>query len=155
MCGVTGDMVVGVLQVAAGKVLVQRLDGSGPASTVTTNLQLASIDITDGALLLHDGWRAEVLRFNSVDGSTALAAQFEVQGLPMQGIAAAEGSNSADDDRAAGGVLVGVGDGRVSMALHGGSLYRTAEGRVEVCTWAGESTHTGRPAASVLRYHMP
>jgi hypothetical protein len=127
-----------VLQVAAGKVLLQRLDGSGPAATVTTNLQLASIDITDGALLLHDGWRAEVLRFNGVDCSTTLAAQLEVQGLPTQA-KAADGSDSADD-RAGGGVVVGAGDGRVSMALHEDSLYRTAEGRVEVCNWAGEST---------------
>jgi hypothetical protein len=139
----------GVLQVAAGKVLLQRLDGSGPPATVTTDLQLASIDVTDGALLLHDGWRAEVLRFNGVDGSATLAAQFELQGLPTQ--AKAADCTDSTDDRAAGVVMVGAGDGRVSMALHEDFLYRTAEGRVEVCNWAGESpSHVTCAAASVL-----
>jgi hypothetical protein len=123
-------------QVAAGRVLVQRLDGSGPATSVSTSLQLASIDVTAGALLLHDGWHAEILQLNSLDGSTIMAAQFEVPGLPLPGKAGA--GTDADAEHAGGlGVTVGPGDGRVSMALHRDCVYRTAEGRVEVCSWAG------------------
>jgi hypothetical protein len=122
--------------VAAGQVLVQRLDGSAPAVMVSAKLQLAAVDVTNGALLLHDGCRAEVLRFNDEAGSTVLAAEFEVQSLPTQQAPSAAGSADADG-RAAGGVVVGAGDGRVAMALHGDCLYRTAEGRVEVCNWAG------------------
>lgn len=117
---------------------MQRLDGSGPAGSVSTSLQLASIDVTAGALLLHDGWHAEILQLNSLDGSTTMAAQFEVLGLPLPGKAAAGSGADADAERAGGlGVTVGPGDGRVSMALHGDCVYRTAEGRVEVCSWAG------------------
>jgi hypothetical protein len=124
--------------VAAGRVLVQRLDCSGPAGSVSTSLQLASIDVTAGALLLHDGWHAEILQLNSLDGSTTMAAQFEVPGLPLPGKAAAGSGAEADAERVGAlGVTVGPGDGRVSMALHGDCVYRTAEGRVEVCSWAG------------------
>lgn len=137
-------------QVAASKVLVQSLDGSEPAITVSTALQLSGLDLTQGALLLHDGWRAEVLRV-STDGSTSLAAQFEVQGLPVnvQGSAAA----AAEDypDRTSHGVQVGNGDGRVAMALHGDCVYRTADGRVEVCTWAGELV-TGMQCVSLCEH---
>lgn len=125
------------LQVAAGKVLVQRLDGTGPVTAVSTSLQLAGIDVTAGALLLHDGWHAEVLRLNGTDGSATPAAQFEVPGLPVAGRAAGAAGAGDDGDGAPARVSVGPGDGRVSMALHGDHLYRTAEGRVEVCSWAG------------------
>lgn len=130
-----------LLQVATGRVLVQRLAGSGSVATVSTALQIASIDITAGALLLHDGWHAEVYRFSDMDGSSSLAAQFEVQGLPTQGSTAAllaDASNGTGSDQMHIGITVGAGDGRVAMALHGDCLYRTAEGRVEICNWAGE-----------------
>lgn len=130
-----------VWQVAAGKVLVQRLDGAGPVAEVSTTLQLAELDVTAGALLLHNGWRAEVLRINDGDGTSTLAAQFEVQGLSST-TAAAEAASAEPtvsmDKAQCGAVAVGPGDGRVSMALHGECVYRTAEGRVEVCSWAGE-----------------
>lgn len=124
-----------VLQVAAGQVLVQRLDGSAPAVMVSTKLQLAGVDVTNGALLLHDGCRAEVLRFNDAAGSIVLAAEFEVPGLPTQ--QAPSGGGASAEGRAARGVVVGAGDGRVAMALHGDVLFRTAEGRAEICSWAG------------------
>jgi hypothetical protein len=127
-----------LLQVATGRVLVQRLDGSGAVATVSTALQIASIDITAGALLLHSGWHAEVYRFSDMDGSSSLVAQFEVQGLPTQGSTAADASSGTGSDQVHTGLSVGVDDGRVAMALHGDCLYRTAEGRVEICTWAGE-----------------
>lgn len=127
-----------LLQVATGRVLVQRLDGSGTVATVSTALQIASIDVTEGALLLHDGWHAEVYRFSDVDGSSSLAAQFEVQGLQTQGSTAADASTGTGSDQVHTGITVGAADGRVAMALHDDCLYRTVEGRVEICTWAGE-----------------
>jgi len=124
-------------QVAASKVLVQSLDGSEPAIAVSTALQLSGLDLTQGALLLHDGWHAEVLRVGT-DGSTSLAAQFEVQGLPVNVQGSASAAAEDYPDRTNQGVQVGNGDGRVAMALHGDCIYRTADGRVEACTWAGE-----------------
>jgi hypothetical protein len=96
------------------------------------------INIVSMSLLLHDGWHAEVYKFSDVDGSSSLAAQFEVQGLPTLGSSTADASSGTGSDQIHTGITVGAADGRVSMALHGDCLYRTAEGRVEICTWAGE-----------------
>lgn len=126
---------------SAGKLLVQRLDGSGPATEVSTTLQLAGIDLTAGALLLNDGWRAEVVRVDELNGSSSVAATFEVQGLPTHAAKAAAAAGAEDTASACQGVSVGACDGRVAMALHADCVYRTAEGRVEVCSWAGRMVY--------------
>jgi hypothetical protein len=120
-------------QASAGRVLVQATDGSGPAATISTSLQLAGLDLTATAVLLHDGRQAEVHSISTADGSSSLLARWAAPALAPASPASGAASCCA---------LPGC-----SMALHGDSVFRTAEGRVEVCSLQGEHGCSGNRTA--------
>jgi hypothetical protein len=124
------------LQESAGKVLLEQLEGPPrPPGRLSTSLQLAGLDVTANALLLHDGRQAHVYRISESDNSLTQLAQFESPGVPV-----AADAKQGTPDGAAGGVTVAGGSaGSCSMALYNDSVYRTAERRVEVCNLSGEA----------------
>eukprot|EP00879_Flechtneria_rotunda_P011811 GHRR01012338.1.p1 GENE.GHRR01012338.1~~GHRR01012338.1.p1 ORF type:complete len:1377 (+),score=585.08 GHRR01012338.1:1099-5229(+) len=129
-----------VIQVAAGRLLLEQLDGvPRPPGRLSSSLQLTGLDVTKHALLLHDSTRAEVYRIAEADNSMSLASHFDSPHPPKPRAAPrspADRDGKTDDV----GVEVTVAsslDGGCSMALYSDSVYRTAEGRVEVCNLAG------------------
>lgn len=97
---------------AGDRIHVESLQGTPQApGRLSTTMQVAGLDVTKGALLIHDGRRAEVCKV-SEDNSLTLVSKFEAP--------------------------VGSGE-QCSMALYGDSVYRTAGSRVEVCNFAGMS----------------
>lgn len=124
-----------IAQVGTSRVLVQHVDGGSP-TLISTDLQLAGVDVTAGALLLHDGHRAEVHTFDESCGSMQLTARFEVHGGAMQALDTAE--HKLEAGQTGRGAAVSASTVGASMALHEQCVYRTAPGCVEVCNWAGE-----------------
>ena len=94
--------------------LVEQLREDGPRAParVRTQLTLAGLDVTPGALLLHDGTRAEVYCLTP-DNELELQTQFEGTGAAKQG--------------------------RGAMAIRGESVYRTGQDCIEVCNMAGRA----------------
>jgi hypothetical protein len=127
------------LQEAAGKVLLEQLEGPPrPPGRISTPLQLAGLDVTANALLLHDGRQAHVYRISESDNSLTQLSQFDSPGVPV----AADVKQAAEEGATGGssGVTVAGGSsGGCSMALYNDSVYRTAERKVEVCNLSGES----------------
>lgn len=130
------------LQAGPGRVLIEQLSGPPkPVVRLATSLRLAGLDVTSGALLLHDGKQAEVHKISDVDNTTSLLSQFEGPGLPVPDAAAA----NAETARVS---APGAASGACAMALYNDSVYRTAERRVEVCNLSGgpllsSERHTG------------
>jgi hypothetical protein len=124
------------LQESAGKVLLEQLEGPPrPPGRVSTTLQLAGLDVTANALLLHDGRQAHVYRISESDNSLTQLSQFESPGVPV----AADAKQDTADGAARGVTVAGGSGGGCSMALYNDSVYRTAERRVEVCNLSGEA----------------
>jgi hypothetical protein len=97
-------------------VLVEQLGENGPQAParVRTQLTLAGLDVTPGALLLHDGTQAEVYLLTP-ENEVELQAQF-----------GAAGSSK---------------NGRGAMAIRGESVYRTGQGCIEVCNLTGNAEY--------------
>lgn len=117
--------------------LLEQLEGPPrPPGRLSTSLQLAGVDVTAHALLLHDGRQAHVYRISESDNSLTQLSQFESPGVPP----AADGKQPAAVGAAGGSGLTVAGgsSGGCSMALYSDSVYRTAERRVEVCNLSGE-----------------
>lgn len=110
--------------------LLEQLDGAPrPPGRVTTALQLAGLDVTEDALLLHDGMQAHLYTVNKADNSVTELSQFESPGAPSDAV-----------DSAGSGVAVASCVGRgCSMALYSDSVYRTADHKVEVCSFSGKN----------------
>jgi len=123
-----------ILQVATSQVLLERMIGPPkPVARVTSSMQLTGMDVTNGALLLHNGQQAEVHKINEADNTTSLLARFEGSDVPALGGGAAGGPP-------AGLPAVRISSAAIScsaMALHRDSVYRVAERRVEVCNLSG------------------
>ncbi|WIA30074.1 hypothetical protein OEZ86_000169 [Tetradesmus obliquus] len=124
-----------VMQESAGRVLLEQLEGPPkPPGRISTSLQLAGLDVTANALLLHDGRQAHVYRISESDNSLTQLSQSESPGLPV----AVDAKQTVEDGTTGCGVTVAGGNtGCCSMALYNESVYRTAERRVEVCNLSG------------------
>lgn len=106
--------------------------------SVTTSLQLAGMDLSAGALLLHDGRHAEVHSISSVDGGTTLAALFEASWPAASSSGQAKPDQGAAGSTAAAAAASCCADAGCCMVLAGAErVCRTAEGCVEVCDLSG------------------
>lgn len=127
-------------QVAQGLVVLEQHGGAGgpkPLGRVNTSLQLAGLDVTRHALLLHDGQTAQVFAISEADSSTSLLSEFAAGSAAPAGAAAAGGGSGSVSGKHGSGLVVSCASSSCCMALFGDSVYRIAELRVEVCNLSG------------------